>query len=95
MVNQVAELLEYLKSTGTGQKKLVSLAKIKATSPDEWLAEAKKAVPEGTWAKIEAYVNSQGPPPPPLPMAVETVVETLPAIKESPKSEAPQHKGKR
>lgn len=54
-------LIRHLQNSGTGTSKLQTLAKIglESDGPDDFLAMAKLAVPDGTWNKIEAYVKAE------------------------------------
>lgn len=58
---QVTNLVNHLKSTGTGQAKLDKLSELGKVAKDgeEFLASAKLMMPPGTWAKIETYLSEQ------------------------------------
>lgn len=62
---RIGDLLEYLKSTGTGQGKLDALNELAkdCDSREEFLARAAKAVPEGTMEKIATFYSDNKEPP--------------------------------
>lgn len=66
----VEQLIEYLKSTGTGKSKLKALNELgcKCKDSEEFIAKMSSVVPEGTVAKINEFIKS-GPKQP-----VEVVV---------------------
>ena len=78
----VVELVEYLKSTGTGQAKLSLLTELgyeAFESEKEYLAAVKAALPAGTFAKVAAFIESRKPVAPGAKPVAEpkTVVSDL------------------
>lgn len=56
----VLDLVEHLRSTGTGKSKLEIIKQLGAESEgaDDFLEKATKAIPEGTMKKIKEYIGS-------------------------------------
>jgi hypothetical protein len=64
MSRKVAEpLIEFLRSTGTGEAKLIAVAETadRCKSAGEFLAEIKRLVPQATVAKIETWFEKNLP----------------------------------
>lgn len=57
----IQELIDHLRTTGTGEAKLAKLAAVgmKCEDGKEFMLAAKEVVPDVTWKKIEAYVDLQ------------------------------------
>lgn len=65
----VLDLIEHLKSTGTGKEKLAALEKLggQVKNPEQFIEQASKVIPAGTMNKIREYLAAQGKPVPPEP----------------------------
>lgn len=61
MKNNIEELIEHLKSTGTGESKLDTLKKIgpNCGSLEEFLNSMKIHLPTGTFAKVIAFISEK------------------------------------
>jgi hypothetical protein len=87
---QIADLIEHLKASGTGFGKLEALKCLaaKCKGSEEFLVEAAKIVPEGTMAKITAFVASHKPVVADEPMLKAPTPETVEAESEVAKFNA-------
>lgn len=59
---QIKELVDHLRSTGTGQSKLdkITALGMEARSGEEFIDSVRLNVPPGTWVKVQEYLASIG-----------------------------------
>lgn len=67
MKNPAEDLIEHLRESGTGERKLEAVAEVaeRCKSLDEFLKAVKEVVPPGTMEKIEKFTAKFAPAKPP------------------------------
>lgn len=60
--NEIKELIDHLRASGTGQSKLdkITAVALKARNADEFLNSVRLNVPPGTWVKVQQFLSERG-----------------------------------